>query len=109
MSGHMTGAPSTAKAWRRALELTAPIVRRPQRTLPVGIDELAHKHGAAAALLSDDGWLTYAGLARHSRRYAQWALDHGLEKGAPAARPLPNRPHYLAVRLVAPRVSRAAA
>src|SRR5258708_24056562 len=109
MSGHMTGAPSTAKAWRRALELTAPIVRRPERTLPVVIDELAHKYGAAAALLSDDGWLTYAGLARQSRRYAQWALEHGLEKGDAVALLMPNRPDYLAMWLGVTRVGGIAA
>jgi fatty-acyl-CoA synthase len=93
------GRPSTAKAWSRALTLTAPIVSRPERTLPVVIDELALKYGEAPALLSEDEWLTFAGLARETRRYARWALAQGLEKGKPVALLMPNRPAYLAMWL----------
>ena len=44
---------SAAKAWVRALELTAPIVNNPQRILPTVIGELAEKLGKAPALLSE--------------------------------------------------------
>jgi fatty-acyl-CoA synthase len=99
MSGLVPGRSSTAKAWARALALTAPIVSRPERTLPAVIDELARKHGEAPALLSEDEWLTFAGLARQSRRYARWALSLGLEKGEAVALLMPNRPEYVAMWL----------
>jgi fatty-acyl-CoA synthase len=93
------GRPSIAKAWARALSLTAPIASRPARTLPVVIDELAERQGAAPALLSEDEWLTYADLARQARRYAGWAQNEGLAKGDAVALLMPNRPEYFAVWL----------
>ena len=53
---------TAASAWARALELTAPIARRPDRTLPAVIDELAQKFGDAPALLSDAERLSYRAL-----------------------------------------------
>src|SRR5579864_9060312 len=38
-----------AKAWLRALEMTAPIAADPTRTLPVMLDALAELHGDAPA------------------------------------------------------------
>ena len=43
---------SAARAWLRALELTAPIANNPLRTLPRVIQELAKERGEAPALLS---------------------------------------------------------
>ena len=63
------------------LELTAPIVRRPDRTLPTVIEELAERFGDAPALLSDGECLTYRALAERSTRYARWAIEQGLAKG----------------------------
>ena len=51
-----------AKAWVRALELTAPIARQPDRIFPAVIEELAAKFGDAPALLSDRECLTYRAL-----------------------------------------------
>lgn len=93
------GRPSIAKAWARALSLTAPIASRPARTLPVVIDELAERQGAAPALLSEDEWLTYADLARQARRYSGWARNEDLAKGDAVAVLMPNRPEYFAVWL----------
>jgi len=62
------GKPSSPRAWLRALELTAPIVRRPDRILPTVIEELAEKYGDAPALLSDGEGLTYRALAERSTR-----------------------------------------
>src|SRR5207249_1667589 len=54
---------SAAKAWLRALELTAPIANNPRRIFSTVIDELAEKFGDAPALLSDRECLTYRALA----------------------------------------------
>ena len=55
--------PSPAKGWLRALEMTAPIAKKPARTLPVMIEELAEKFGDAPALLSDVENFTFRELA----------------------------------------------
>jgi len=81
-----TGTPATskgspAKAWLRAIELTAPIARNRNRIFSTVIEELAARLGDAPALLSDRESLTYRALAERSNRYARWALDQGLAKG----------------------------
>ena len=84
--------PSPAKAWLRALEMTAPIAAHPARTLPAIIDDLAEAHGDAPALLSDCETLSYRGLAARANRYARWALAQGLAKGDTVGLLMPNRP-----------------
>jgi fatty-acyl-CoA synthase len=96
--------PSTAKAWSRALTLTAPIASQPTRTLPIVIDELADRYGVAPAVVSEREWLTFADLACRSRQYARWALNQGVEKGHSVALLMPNRPEYLAIWLGITRV-----
>ncbi len=61
--------------------MTAPIKRRPLHTLPVMIDELAQRFGAAPALASPDTTLTYAQMAAECSRYARWAVACGLRSG----------------------------
>jgi fatty-acyl-CoA synthase len=95
---------SAAKAWLRALALTAPIAGRPRRILPNVIDELAEARGEAPALLSDRERLTYRELAERSNRYARWALEQGLAKGETVCLLMPNRPEYMAVWLGVTRV-----
>jgi fatty-acyl-CoA synthase len=97
-------APSTAKAWLRALEMTAPIVRDPARTLPAMLDALAATHGDAPALISDRETLSYRALAARANRYARWALALGVAKGETVALMMPNRPEYLAAWLGITRV-----
>ena len=97
-------APSAAKAWRRALELTAPIARNPARTLPAMLDALAGAHGGAPALISDRETLSYRALAARANRYARWALAHGVAKGETVALMMPNRPEYLAAWLGITRI-----
>src|SRR2546422_1155598 len=86
-----------AKAWVRALELTAPIPKNPDRVLSTVIDELAEKFGEAPALLSDRERLTYRTLAERANRYARWALDQSVRKGDAVCLFMPNRPEYMAV------------
>ena len=67
-----------AKAWLRALELTAPIARNRDRVLSTVIEELAAQLGDAPALLSDRECLTYRSYLERANQYARWALDQGL-------------------------------
>jgi fatty-acyl-CoA synthase len=100
------GAParSASKDWLRALELTARLDADLTRTLPVVIDELAARFGAAPALISDRETLSFQGLAERARRYARWARAEGLGKGDVVALLMPNRPEYMAVWLGLTRI-----
>src|SRR5262249_60210962 len=100
---------SPAKAWLRALELTAPIAANPARTLPAMLDELAAAHGDAPALMSDAETLSYRALAARANRYARWALAQGLAKGETVGLLMPNRPDYMAAWLGSRRVRGVAA
>ncbi|MGA2536165.1 MAG: long-chain-acyl-CoA synthetase [Terracidiphilus sp.] len=90
---------SPAKAWLRALEMTAPIPRNPHRILPTAIAEVAARMGDAPALLSDGETLTYRALAARANQYARWALEQGLNKGHVVCLLMPNRPEYFAIWL----------
>jgi fatty-acyl-CoA synthase len=90
---------SPARAWLRALELTAPIAKNPRRTLPGVIDEQAAKFGDAPAVVSDRESLSYAALAARAHQYARWALSAGIGKGDVVCLLMTNRPEYLAIWL----------
>jgi fatty-acyl-CoA synthase len=90
---------SPAKAWLRALELTAPITRNPDRTLPVVVEDLAKRLGTAPALLSDREQLTYRALSERANQYARWSLALGLRKGDVVCLLMANRPEYMAIWL----------
>jgi fatty-acyl-CoA synthase len=94
-----SGNASAAKAWARALELTASIARHPDRVLPTVVEERAAQLGDAPALLSDLECLTYRALVERSNRYARWALDQGLAKGDTVCLMMRNRPEYMAIWL----------
>lgn len=83
----------------RALQLTAPIARNPERVIPVLIDEAAARWGNAPALLSDNECLSYAELAARQNEYARWALERGIGKGDVVCLLMPNRPEYVPVWL----------
>jgi fatty-acyl-CoA synthase len=99
-----SGPLSSARAWSRALELTAPIVRRPARILPTVIEELAARCGDSPALLSDRECFTYRALAERSAKYARWAIARGIAKGDVVCLLMPNRPEYMAIWLGITRV-----
>ena len=99
-----SAAGSAAKAWQRALEMTAPIGRDPTFTLPLVIDAAAERFGESPALLSESETLSYRDLAALSRRYAGWALRHGVGKGDVVALMMPNGPQYFAIWLGIARV-----
>ena len=95
---------SPAKAWLRALELTTPIGKNPDRIFPTVIEELADKFSEAPALLSDRECLNYRALAERSNQYSRWALEQGLGKGDAVCLIMPNRPEYMAIWLGITRV-----
>jgi fatty-acyl-CoA synthase len=80
----------------RALRATTHIGRNPTRIFPRVMTELAARHGARVALISDHGTLTYAGLEARANSYARWARENGISKGDVVALIMPNRPDYLA-------------
>ncbi|MBV9968932.1 MAG: long-chain-acyl-CoA synthetase, partial [Xanthobacteraceae bacterium] len=88
---------SASKAWLRALEVTAPIARRPTRTFPAVVEELAQRFGDAPALIADGEILTFRLLDERSNRYARWATTYGVGKGDTVYLLMPNRPEYMAV------------
>src|SRR5215470_20180776 len=88
-----------SRAWLRALELTAPIVRAPQRTFPTVIEELADKFGDSPALLSEDETLSFRALNERANRYARWAQAQAVEKGDTVCLLMTNRPEYMAIWL----------
>jgi fatty-acyl-CoA synthase len=90
---------SAAKAWLRALEMTAPIGHNRDRVLPTVVEDVAARLGDAPALLCDRECLTYRALAERSHRYARWALDQSLEKGEVVCLLMTNRPEYIAIWL----------
>ncbi len=90
---------SAAKAWLRALELTAPIARTPDRVLSTVIEELAAQWGDAPSLLSERECLTYRALSARVNQYARWALDAGIAKGEVVCLLMSNRPEYMAIWL----------
>lgn len=90
---------SPLKAWVRALEMTAPIDRRRAPTLPVLIESLAERFGAAPALTGRGSSLSYRELADSVNRHARWALEVGLAPGDAVGLLMPNCPDYLAIWL----------
>jgi fatty-acyl-CoA synthase len=88
-----------AKAWLRALELTATIPRNRERVMATVVEELAERSGDAPALLSDRECLTYRVLAERINQYARWALAQGVAKGEVVCLLMTNRPEYYAIWL----------
>jgi fatty-acyl-CoA synthase len=90
---------SPAKSWLRALELTAPIARNPERLFSCVIEEWAEGLGDTPALLSSRECLTYRELANCSNQCTRWALHHHLGRGDTVCLAMPNRPKYMAIWL----------
>jgi len=95
----MSDRTAAAEAWRRALELTAPIARHPTVTFPLVIDRLAEKFGDAPALISDRHDFSYRELGGRAARYARWALEQAIAPGDVVCLMMPNCPEYLAIWL----------
>ncbi len=79
--------------------MTTPIQANPGRTFPVLLDDLAGRHGDAAALLSRSGVMSYKGFAELTNRYARWGVAGGLAKGDSVCLLMPNCLEYMAIWL----------
>src|ERR1700693_1395248 len=90
---------SPARAWARALEITARATRDPERTLPRAIADLADKYGDATALVSERELLSFAALAARMNQYSRWALSTDLGRSETVALVMGNRPEYFAIWL----------
>src|SRR6185437_14755120 len=95
---------SPLQSWMRALELTAPIDRRESPTLPVLLESLAERYGAAPALTDRTTSLSYRELADAANRQARWARGHELAPGEVVCLLMHNCPDYLAIWLGLTRV-----
>src|SRR5271168_4552630 len=91
--------PSANKAWLRALELTAPVPRNPERLLSSVIEEWAEVTSDAPALVSGSECMSYRALAERANQCTRWALEHRLGKGDTVCLVMPNRPEYIAIWL----------
>jgi fatty-acyl-CoA synthase len=92
------------EAWIRALERTARIEAEPEVTLPVMIERLAQRFGAAPALASAEASMTYGELAQRCNQYARWGLAQGLKRGDTVSLVMSNCAEYLAVWLGLTRI-----
>ena len=99
MSSNAVDTPSVTRIWLRALALTAPIAKNPAHILPVLVQELAERFGAAPALLSVHECWSFRQFAERANRYSRWALDQKIAPGDVVALLMPNRPEYLAIWL----------
>src|SRR5579872_6333238 len=88
----------------RALRMTMPIAKHPQRVFPIVVEELADRFGDKPALLSDRESFTYRQLAARANRYARWTLAQGIQKGDAVCLVMSNRPEYIALWLGITRV-----
>ena len=104
MSGTDLDAKFARDAWLRALARTAHIEDDPQGTRPVLIDCLAADFGAAPALISREGSLSFRELAARAHQYARWGLAQGLKAGDSVALMMPNRAEYVATWLGLTRI-----
>src|SRR5437667_9403076 len=80
------------KAWRRALAMTAPILRNTSATFPSLIENLADKFGMAPALVSDQECLSYRALTERCNSYSTWALAPAPAAGDVGCVPIPQSP-----------------
>jgi fatty-acyl-CoA synthase len=96
--------PSAAKAWLKAIELTARIEAEPRRLFADVVEDWAKRQPERLALLSGGQSFTYRELAARINRYARWARGQGIRSGRTVCLLMPNRPDYLACWLGTSRV-----
>jgi fatty-acyl-CoA synthase len=93
------GHSSATQCWSRALSNIAPLRRKPFRSLPQVLDDVARQYGDKPALVMADEALTYRGLSRRKNQYASWAKSQSLAPGNVVCLLMRNRPEYVAVWL----------
>ena len=98
------GNPKFARdAWLRALANTAKIGEQ-NETLPIVIDRLASRFGAAPALIDPQTEMSFSGLAHRVNQYARLGLSLGLLPGDAAALLMNNSTEYVALWLGLTRI-----
>ena len=96
--------PSPAKAWLKAIELTARIEAEPRRLFADVVEDWSKRQSERLALLSDGENFTYGALAARINQFARWARRQGIGRGQTVCLIMPNRPNYLACWLGISRV-----
>jgi fatty-acyl-CoA synthase len=98
------GNPKFARdAWLRALANTAKIGEQ-NETLPIVIDRLASRFGAAPALIDPQTEMSFSGLAHRVNQYARLGLSLGLLPGDAAVLMMNNSAEYVALWLGLTRI-----
>ena len=96
--------PAAAKAWLKAIELTARVEAEPRRLFADVVEQWAERQPDRLALLSSGGNFTYEKLAGRINQYTRWALRQGIGKGSTVCLIMPNCPDYLACWLGVTRI-----
>ena len=92
-------APSAARIWLKAIELTARIETLPRRLFADMVEDWARRQPGSAALVTDGETVHYETLARRINRWARWARSVGVAKGDCVGLIMPNGVDYIAAWL----------
>ncbi len=103
-SPRVSGKPSAAKSWLKAIELTSRIEADPCRLFADVVEDWSKRQPGRHALVSESETLSYRALAERINRYARWALSAGIEAGDTVCLVMPTRPDYVAAWLGVTRV-----
>jgi fatty-acyl-CoA synthase len=95
----LSGRPSPAKSWLKAIELTSRIEADPRRLFADLVEDWAKRQPDRPALIAEAETFSYRALAERINRYARWALAAGIEAGDTVCLVMPSRPDYLAAWL----------
>jgi fatty-acyl-CoA synthase len=95
---------TAAKAWLKAIELTARAGAAPGRLFADIVEQWAERQPERLALVSPSGSFTYERLAGRINQYARWALRQNIRKGSTVCLIMPNCADYLACWLGITRI-----
>ena len=95
----LTGKPTAAKSWLKAIELTSRIEANPSRLFADIVEEWSNRKPDQAAVISEAETFSYRMLAERINRYARWALSEGIGAGDTVCLIVSGRPDYIAAWL----------
>jgi len=99
LADNATSARLAREAWMRALTLTGPIARSPERIFPTVGEEMAAQVPDTPAVIDGSEYLTYRMLVARIRRYRSWASAQRIGKGDVVCLMMPNCVDYVALWL----------
>src|SRR5471030_1853653 len=105
----LSGRPSPAKSWLKAIELTSRIEADPRRLFADMVEDWSERQPDRPGLISETETFSYRALASRINQYARWALSAGIEAGDTVCLLMPSRPDYIAAWLGITRVGGVAA